>query len=55
VLELRSREYVDKRQRAGIVEYRAVRMFEEWGLADRVLGGAPRDGRSRCASTARRT
>jgi len=45
VLELRSREYVDRRQRAGIVEYRAVRMLEEWGLADRVLGAAPQDSR----------
>jgi p-hydroxybenzoate 3-monooxygenase len=44
-LEARSREYVDQRQRAGIVDYRAVRMFEHWGLADRVLGSAPRDGR----------
>jgi p-hydroxybenzoate 3-monooxygenase len=45
VLELRSHEYVDQRQRAGIVEYRAVHMLEDWGLADRVLGPAPRDSR----------
>ncbi|MGW2567772.1 4-hydroxybenzoate 3-monooxygenase [Streptomyces sp. NPDC001537] len=44
VLERRSREYVAQRQRAGIVETRAVRMFDSWGLADRVLGGAPYDG-----------
>ncbi|MER6425609.1 4-hydroxybenzoate 3-monooxygenase [Streptomyces sp. NPDC001137] len=44
VLERRSREYVAQRQRAGIVETRAVRMFDSWGLADRVLGGIPYDG-----------
>ncbi|MFC4035542.1 4-hydroxybenzoate 3-monooxygenase [Streptomyces polygonati] len=44
VLERRSRAHVQQRQRAGIVETRAVRMFQEYGLADRVLGGAPSDG-----------
>ncbi|MFI6017762.1 4-hydroxybenzoate 3-monooxygenase [Streptomyces sp. NPDC051287] len=44
VLERRSRAYVAQRQRAGIVESRAVAMFESWGLADLVLGGAPHDG-----------
>jgi p-hydroxybenzoate 3-monooxygenase len=44
VLEQRSRARVEQRQRAGIVETRAVRMFQEYGLADRVLGGAPSDG-----------
>ncbi|WP_406445322.1 4-hydroxybenzoate 3-monooxygenase [Streptomyces sp. NBC_00631] len=44
VLERRSREYVTQRQRAGIVESRAVRMFEAWGLADLVLAGPPHDG-----------
>ncbi|MCH5671429.1 4-hydroxybenzoate 3-monooxygenase [Streptomyces gilvus] len=44
VLERRSREHVAQRQRAGIVETRAVRMFDSWGLADRVLGGVPHDG-----------
>ncbi|WP_051834055.1 4-hydroxybenzoate 3-monooxygenase [Streptomyces sp. NRRL S-646] len=44
VLERRSREYVAQRQRAGIVETRAVRMFDSWGLVDRVLGGIPYDG-----------
>lgn len=44
VLERRTREYVAQRQRAGIVETRAVRMFDSWGLADRVLGGVPHGG-----------
>ncbi|WP_460062633.1 4-hydroxybenzoate 3-monooxygenase [Streptomyces sp. YKOK-I1] len=44
VLERRSRAYVAQRQRAGIVESRAVRMFASWGLADLVLGGPPHDG-----------
>ncbi|MGW0577819.1 4-hydroxybenzoate 3-monooxygenase [Streptomyces sp. NPDC002920] len=44
VLERQSRAYVGQRQRAGIVETRAVRMFESWGLADRVLGGVPSEG-----------
>jgi p-hydroxybenzoate 3-monooxygenase len=43
VLERRSRAGVLRRQRAGIVEARAVRMFQECGLSD-VLGGAPSDG-----------
>jgi p-hydroxybenzoate 3-monooxygenase len=45
VLESRAHEHVSRRQRAGIVERRAVRMFEEWGLAERVLGDAPFDSR----------
>lgn len=44
VLERQTREHVAQRQRAGIVETRAVRMFDSWGLADRVLGGVPHDG-----------
>ncbi|AXI77326.1 4-hydroxybenzoate 3-monooxygenase [Peterkaempfera bronchialis] len=44
VLERRPRSRVEQRQRAGIVEHRAVRMFEEWGLAERVVGGFPYDG-----------
>jgi p-hydroxybenzoate 3-monooxygenase len=44
VLEARSREHVFHRQRAGVVEYRAVLMFERWGLAE-VLGPGIRDGR----------
>jgi p-hydroxybenzoate 3-monooxygenase len=44
ILERQTREHVAQRQRAGIVEARAVRMFDSWGLADRVLGGVPSDG-----------
>ncbi|MEU0941446.1 FAD-dependent monooxygenase [Streptomyces canus] len=32
-----------QRQRSGIVETRAVRMFDSWRLAERVLGGVPYD------------
>jgi p-hydroxybenzoate 3-monooxygenase len=39
VLERRDRSYIEQRQRAGVVDARAVRMFEEWGLADRLLLG----------------
>lgn len=39
VLESRERAYVEVRQRAGVVEAQGVRMFERWGLADRLLGG----------------
>lgn len=39
VLERRDRAYVEVRQRAGVVEARAVAMFERWGLADKLLGG----------------
>jgi p-hydroxybenzoate 3-monooxygenase len=45
VLEVRSREHIEKRQRAGILEYQAAEMLAEWGLADRLLAGAPRSGR----------
>ncbi|WP_328729189.1 4-hydroxybenzoate 3-monooxygenase [Streptomyces jietaisiensis] len=41
VLERQSRQYVEQRQRAGVVDSRAARMFRERGLADRVLGGVP--------------
>ncbi|MGW7578272.1 4-hydroxybenzoate 3-monooxygenase [Streptomyces sp. NPDC054765] len=41
VLEKRSREYVEQRQRAGVIDTRAARMFREWGLEERVLGGVP--------------
>ena len=37
VLERRPRDYVEQRQRAGALEYRAVRMFQDWGLSS-VLG-----------------
>ena len=54
VLERQTRAHVEQRQRAGLVEYRAVRMFEQWGLGG-VLHGFPAnnyleiriDGRSR--------
>jgi p-hydroxybenzoate 3-monooxygenase len=41
ILEKSSREYVEQRQRAGVIDTRAARMFREWGLEDRVIGGAP--------------
>jgi p-hydroxybenzoate 3-monooxygenase len=37
VLERQTRDYVERRQRAGLVEYRGVRMFREWGL-EHLLG-----------------
>ncbi|GIH14427.1 4-hydroxybenzoate 3-monooxygenase [Rugosimonospora africana] len=43
VLERRSREFVENRHRAGIVDARVRRMYQDWGLAD-VLGGPPDDG-----------
>ncbi len=54
VLERQTRAHVEQRQRAGLVEYRAVRMFEQCGLGG-VLQGFPAnnyleirvDGRSR--------
>lgn len=39
VLERRDRTYIEMRQRAGVVDARAVCMFERWGLADRLLAG----------------
>lgn len=42
VLERQSRDYVEQRQRAGVVEYRAARMYEEWGLGA-LLGQFPAD------------
>jgi p-hydroxybenzoate 3-monooxygenase len=44
VLERQTRGYVEQRQRAGVLEHRAARMFEEWGLADRVLRDSRTDG-----------
>ena len=44
VLERQSRGYVEQRQRAGVLEHRAARMFEEWGLAGRVLQDSRTDG-----------
>jgi p-hydroxybenzoate 3-monooxygenase len=40
ILERRDRAYVEERQRAGLVEHRAVQMFEQWGLGH-VLHGFP--------------
>jgi p-hydroxybenzoate 3-monooxygenase len=42
VLERQSRGYVEQRQRAGVVEYRGVRMFQQWGpraIARQIPGG----------------
>jgi len=39
VLERRDRAYIEMRQRAGVVDARAVRMFEQWGLAEKLLSG----------------
>ncbi|MCW6004516.1 4-hydroxybenzoate 3-monooxygenase [Micromonospora sp. CPCC 205371] len=43
VLEKQSRSYVERRQRAGILDHRSASIFEEWGLAEQVLAGAPSD------------
>lgn len=39
VLERRDRAYIEMRQRAGVVDARAVGMFERWDLADKLLSG----------------
>ena len=39
VVERRDRQYIQQRQRAGVVEARGVQMFERWGLADTLLAG----------------
>lgn len=39
VVERRERAYIEVRQRAGVVEARAVKMFTRWGLADQLLAG----------------
>jgi p-hydroxybenzoate 3-monooxygenase len=39
VLERRERAFIEVRQRAGVVEARAVAMFQRRGLADRLLAG----------------
>ncbi|WP_370934148.1 4-hydroxybenzoate 3-monooxygenase [Amycolatopsis sp. cg13] len=41
IVEKRSLEYVGQRQRAGVVDTRAARMFRAHGLEDRVVGGVP--------------
>src|SRR5690242_13026588 len=43
LLERRDREFVENRQRAGIVDNRVVQMYRDWGLSD-ALGGPPDDG-----------
>ncbi|MGW2916854.1 4-hydroxybenzoate 3-monooxygenase [Streptomyces angustmyceticus] len=40
IVEKHSRAYVEKRQRAGTVDSRGVRMFREWGLDDVVKDGS---------------
>ncbi len=45
VLEKRDLSQVQQRQRAGSVENRNARMFEEWGLSD-LLTGPPMTVRS---------
>ncbi|MFH8789236.1 4-hydroxybenzoate 3-monooxygenase [Streptomyces roseoverticillatus] len=40
VVEKHSRAYVEKRQRAGTVDSRGVRMFREWGLEEVVKDGS---------------
>jgi p-hydroxybenzoate 3-monooxygenase len=45
VLEKQTRSYVERRQRAGILDHHSTRIFEEWGLAEQVLAGAPPDTR----------
>lgn len=42
VLERQSRAYVERRQRAGVVEHRGVLMFQRWGLGA-LVDGFPAD------------
>lgn len=39
VLERRDRAYIETRQRAGVVDAKAVQMFERWQMADTLLAG----------------
>ncbi len=41
ILEQSERAHVEQRQRAGVIDTRAVRMFRAWGLEERVVGGVP--------------
>ncbi|MFJ4098308.1 4-hydroxybenzoate 3-monooxygenase [Amycolatopsis japonica] len=41
VFERRGREYVERRQRAGVIDTRATRVLRKRGLEDRVVGGIP--------------
>ncbi|PWV47759.1 4-hydroxybenzoate 3-monooxygenase [Chitinophaga sp. S165] len=43
ILERKNRAYIELRQRAGVVDARGVRMFEQWGLADKLLAGPVAD------------
>ncbi|MDF5753628.1 4-hydroxybenzoate 3-monooxygenase [Spongiactinospora sp. TRM90649] len=43
VLERHSRTYIERRQRAGVLEYAGARVFEEWGMGEAVLSGMPYD------------
>lgn len=43
VLERRDRSYVEQRQRAGVLDHYATRIFEQAGLADEILSGAPQE------------
>ncbi|MFG1973428.1 4-hydroxybenzoate 3-monooxygenase [Nonomuraea fuscirosea] len=43
VLERQSRSHVERRQRAGVLDHAATRVFEDWGLAESVLAGTHRD------------
>ena len=55
VLEARSREYVEQRVRAGVLEQGTVDLLTETGVADRLRRrGAARTTASSCASTGRR-
>jgi p-hydroxybenzoate 3-monooxygenase len=41
VLEAQTRSYVEQRQRAGILDHFSGQIFEEYGLAEAILAGAP--------------
>jgi p-hydroxybenzoate 3-monooxygenase len=43
VLEQRARSHVEQRQRAGVLDYRAGRIFSDFGLAEPILADAPPD------------
>jgi p-hydroxybenzoate 3-monooxygenase len=44
VVERQTRSYVEQRQRAGVMDYHAVQIFERAGLGERVLTGSGIDG-----------
>ncbi|GIH03003.1 4-hydroxybenzoate 3-monooxygenase [Rhizocola hellebori] len=43
VLEVRSRSYVEERQRAGVLDYSAGQVYVKAGLEEAILGGVPLD------------